>query len=73
MPAKFQSRHHEAIAEVIRNHRLADTTSFGIGRELYNTIQSNTMAHLASTLADMFEKDNPNFKREKFIRRCGWH
>lgn len=58
--SQFQTRHYNKLAMAIRNHIDWDC-------------DINVISRLVTTIADMLEKDNPNFSREKFIRRCGWH
>ena len=50
-------KHFNKIAEIIRE---CTSTS---------SIESNTHAFVCK-LADFFEKENPNFKRGKFIHAC---
>jgi hypothetical protein len=55
MTTKFQQRHYNAVADVIRS-----TVNNGVSGEQY------AMHKLARALASMFARDNPNFKREAF-------
>ncbi len=72
MATNFQKRHHEALAETIRNYKPVISN----GKKRVPTeavIVDIEIANLVSTIADMLDKDNSNFNRERFIRRCGWH
>ena len=62
----FSHRHYEAIANVLRTRNEA-TQSF-----IY---KDERLWHLREIMWDMiymFESDNPRFKRERFIRACGF-
>ena len=54
----FQRRHYEALARVIQDQ---DAKWFG------NNLQ---IADTAYALANMLQKDNPRFDRERFIAAC---
>ena len=54
----FERRHYEAIAEVLNNCFVWHMN----GAEVKFT---------AHELANKFQKDNPNFEREKFLKACG--
>lgn len=56
----FEKRHYQAIAEVV--------ASFGVDQKLEPPTEIELVAR---ALAAMFSKDNPNFKREKFLKACG--
>ena len=62
MPSKFQRRHYEAIAEVIR------TTASSTQTALFS---SDELLRLAYKLADSFAQDNPAFDRDRFLAACG--
>lgn len=55
--AKFGTQHYNAIAKVFR-----DETSFVLP----------LVGPFFSDLADMFEKDNKQFNRNKFTEACGF-
>lgn len=58
----FGRIHYQAIAEVFAS-RSADT---------YQTHDEFVVdCSLVEDFCDMFEKDNPNFEREKFLKACG--
>jgi hypothetical protein len=64
MASKFQHRHYEAIAEVIKVERgrlfRGYTDGRGYGAEA-----------VALELADLFARDNPRFDRARFLSACG--
>ena len=66
----FQKRHYEALAERIRTHH---PKQFIGASHSKSVLIANVVAGLVTDLANMLEKDNPGFKREMFIRKCGWH
>ena len=52
-------KHFQAIADVIR--------------DFYSIGATANLESLSEELALEFEKINPNFDREKFLRACGTH
>ena len=62
---KFQRRHYEAIAEVLKDVRdSADTLQlFPPEIAALNGIITKT--------AEVFRRDNPRFDRDRFISACG--
>lgn len=56
----FQQRHYEFLAAWIANATLCTTDP--MARNL-----------VASSLADRLERDNPRFKRAKFLTACAYH
>ncbi len=56
---RFQRRHYEAIAEVLR---VAD----GQPETMESEIRLQTIREITRELSDMFARDNPNFDRERF-------
>jgi hypothetical protein len=65
MTTTFQQRHYESIAKVMADGR-PDDSSLGMAgpamlRQWEETIES---------LASAFERDNPRFKRGKFLVAC---
>lgn len=65
---EFQKRHYDKLAKAIRNHEWKEPET-NIKRLVY----ANGIAGLVTSIADMLERDNANFDRGHFIRRCGWH
>lgn len=64
MASKFQQRHYEAIAQVMRNncpHPLDEQ-----GRWL-------VWLSIKSDLEALFQVDNPHFKSQKFHEACHGH
>ena len=59
---KFQRRHYESVAAVIR---LALERS---DSPLFDLAYQSTVA---SMFADVFEQDNPRFSRERFLAATG--
>ena len=57
MLPKFGTRHHVAIAKEIKEHM-----------EYYNI---KIDLRVVKRLIAMFESDNPNFNRTRFIKACG--
>lgn len=63
MPVKFQSRHYQAIAEVMKRSKPSAQSYFGpCGVQWDITV---------SELGAMFECDNDNFRAEQFYQACG--
>ncbi len=56
----------EAVAEIVKEknnlHNDDAPSSYNI---------RGVLAEVACDLADLFEKDNPNFDRDKFLKACG--
>ena len=61
MATKFQQRHYEAIAQVIKNLR------YGADRE-HDKRVADRMAVVFSML---FTADNPNYDQQRFYTACG--
>lgn len=58
------SKHYrEAAAAVMAAHGDMDT--------LYENGRRSAAREIATELADMFERDNPAFDRQKFMEACG--
>lgn len=55
MTTLFSHKHYKKIAEFVKE------------LEYY----SITRLHLRDKLIEMFERDNPRFDREKFVKACG--
>ena len=69
----FNKRHYEAIAEVISDPaNTIDLTvnDSGDGNELSCCSKPSVVA-LIMRMERMFESDNPNFDRVRFIEACG--
>lgn len=61
---KFQARHYKEIARVLHGVYLKhDLTHPDIVSDVSRTVVFN----VASKLADMFGRDNPRFKRGRFL------
>jgi len=57
-----------AIAEVFK-----EQTKWLQPEIIQNEQQSyNTLRHLAKDLCDVFERDNPLFDRDRFLKACGF-
>lgn len=57
----FQKRHYEAIAEALAEQRIrADGTAEA-------DLRQTEIARTATALADLFQRDNPNFNRVRFF------
>ena len=54
------------IAKVINNHLFNDV------RNDKRLLSNMVIASVVSELCTYFEKDNPNFDRERFISACGF-
>jgi len=54
------------IAKVINNHLFDDV------RNDKRLLSNMVIASVVSELCTYFEKDNPNFDRERFISACGF-
>ena len=52
----FNKQHYEAIAKVIKDHNVNDT---------------ECCYYVVADIVDMFDSDNPNFDRVRFIEACG--
>ena len=59
--AKFGKRHYEAIALAVQ-----DTLKFATDTEE----EKVGVRELAGGLAEMFARDNPQFKPDRFLRAC---
>ena len=60
----FQHRQYEQVAELISKERVLIKTAMhaqALGTALF------VLDNLVSSLADAFEKDNPNFDRRRFV------
>lgn len=57
----FQQRHYQALATAFQD-ALANATARGM--------DAQTLTWFAGDLADVFGKDNPNFKRDLFLAAC---
>lgn len=55
MPTLFSQRHYRKIAAFVKE------------MEYY----SITRLHLRDKLIEMFERDNPKFDKDKFVKACG--
>ena len=62
MASKYQRRHYEELAQLLRLQRGAFVPIGLSGREGAD----RTIAELASQLGDIFASDNPRFDRERF-------
>jgi hypothetical protein len=61
--AKFSKRHYESIARILPSHyNTVNPTND------YETGYKDGRWSAISSLADMFEQDNPRFDRERFIK-----
>ena len=60
--AKFGKRHYEAIALAVQ-----DTLKYGLEDP---EEQGSGVRALAGGLAEMFARDNPQFKPDRFLRAC---
>lgn len=60
----FTRKHYEAVAEIIkeRSKHYADMGRYGC---------ANGAGSVGDKLADLFEKDNPRFDRDRFLAACG--
>ncbi len=67
MTTKFSQRHHEAIAQVIRDYTPHSATTNGIDREI------TTLQIIINDLDQMFTDDNPKYNGDRFRTKCGWH
>jgi len=56
----FTKQHYEQVAQVIKNTR-----------DKYAGLAPIIQDELAIKLADVFEKDNPRFDRDRFYLACG--
>jgi len=63
----FERRHYQAIAEVVCEELKE------LKRANYRAVTSYVceLEDFAEHLAQMFSRDNPNFKRERFLKACG--
>lgn len=62
----FSRRNYKAIARVFEARRLAvETENPGFVNE-----RQDEIARAATALADVFERDNPNFNRVRFLQAC---
>jgi hypothetical protein len=57
---KFQKRHYIVMATQI-NELYGDAS---------NAEMKSILMIMANAMSDMFQRDNPNFNREKFIEAC---
>jgi hypothetical protein len=62
---KFQQRHYEAIADIMRGMKVSesDYTDEGIGKH-------HMWVAIMDDLINMFARDNSKFNREKFEKRA---
>jgi hypothetical protein len=58
----FNKRHYEAIAKVIKPHSAKNTV---------DTVSDDYFVGMVLSIVDMFESDNPDFDRVRFIEACG--
>ena len=65
---KFQSRHYEALSQVLRNHDIHSGS--GTHEE---SLAINTLRDVIENLDNLFKDDNPAYNSSRFIQRCGWH
>lgn len=56
----FQQRHFVFVADLIRNAPYSTENEVAFQRQRW-----------ASHFADAFARDNPRFKRDKFLKACG--
>lgn len=68
MPSKFQRRHYEEIARVIRNY---PTVSKPASHD--EEVEMATVERIVEKLTLMFSDDNGKFQQGRFIKKCGWH
>ena len=61
--SKYQKRHYEDVARIIREAYEAADRSF--------LTKAEVVALLAGTFAGTFAADNPLFDRERFLKACG--
>lgn len=64
----FTQSHYERIADALAEARAVMLEA--ASGKLSQTLVSVTSDVVASELAGMFEKDNPRFKRDLFLRRA---
>ena len=60
-------KHYKEIASVIAG----ETAPFRASPTRTNSIQYNTAANIARSVADMFKRDNARFDRARFYTACG--
>ncbi len=69
MASTFSKRHYEAIAQDLKTEML---------RHAHTQTPDDALCHrdalyqLAAVMADRFVKDNPHFKRDKFMLAAGF-
>lgn len=67
MRSKFQRRHYEAIAAILRAASVRqthlETVAFAAGHDY-------CLRMITADLVDLFQDDNGMFKRERFIAAC---
>ena len=56
----FTRKHFEAIAEILRTER--------VGRPASHNITVDAISH---RMVEFFERENPEFSRDKFLQACG--
>mgnify|MGYP001598244957 CR=1 FL=1 len=64
---KFQQRHYEALAHVIRGLSVIAEPELHMGEPGNNWIAKSA---LVEELGKMFQEDNPHFNWSKFTRAC---
>lgn len=57
----FSKKHYEFLSNTIRDHVRFPSPDLGTETDF-----------VVKTFADAFEKENPNFNREKFLKACGF-
>ena len=66
MRHKFQRRHYQAVADVIRKSPV-----YTGGSEQQTLLSVQQMECLIERFCDMFEADNPDFRPARFRDACG--
>ena len=66
MSAIFTTQHYRKIAEIIRSHEVDPNHCDKC------EAKDTTMRLVAYDFAEMFEQDNPRFKRDTFYTACGF-
>jgi len=63
-------KHYREVAEIIKSEREEWDTAAEYTPEQRNAVRAATFI-IASGLATMFQIDNANFDRKKFLEACG--
>ena len=68
--AKFSRRHYEAIAATLATVYSNATRAGSVVDVLYQKGYQRGVEAVVAEMADIFEDDNPNFDRYRFIKAC---